>query len=335
MVLPIITLLIGMALLIKGADIFIEAAVRIAEKHKISEFTIGLTLVSVGTSLPELAASGFASYTGSPGLAVGNVVGSNIANIGLILGLSALVSRVKGNEDILKRDGSIMIFASVLAYAFLIDGMVSRGEGFFLFLFFIAYTVFLFEEPPHYYGLRAFIIYFFKLEYVRSIHKKNLMSQGTAEKISGHTKDILLVVVGLLGVVLGADLTVKGAVGVASSLGVSETIIGLTLISLGTSLPELVVSFSAAQKKRSGILIGNILGSNISNIFLILGVSSMIGPLPASSLTIYYGIPVMLFISALLLYFLKTNRELTKKEGVTLFNIYILFQVGLLAYSFF
>lgn len=335
MLLSLIELIIGMGLLLKAADIFIEASVRIAEKLRISEFVIGLTLVSVGTSLPELAASGLASYSGNPGLAVGNVVGSNITNIGLILGLSALVSRVKGNEDILKRDGSIMIFASVLAYAFLIDGLVSRGEGFFLFLFFVAYMVFLFEEPPHYYGLRAFIIYFFKLEYIKSISKKNLVTKGTAEKGKEHMKDLGLVAIGLVGVVLGADLTVKGAVGVASTLGISETIIGLSIISFGTSLPELAVSFSAAKKKRSGILIGNILGSNISNIFLILGISAMIAPLPVSGLTIYYSIPVMLFISALLIYFLKTNWELRRKEGVTLFNIYILFQLGLVAYSFF
>jgi len=336
MFLSFLELIFGLALLIKGADVFVESAVRIAEKLKVSELIIGLTLVSVGTSLPELAASVLATYRGTPGLAVGNVVGSNIANIGLILGLSAVILHFKTNERILKRDGYIMMFASVLAYAFLVDRVITRGEGFFLFLFFVAYMVFLFEEKPKYYGLQSFIVYFFKLEYLKTIGRAGRpRDREDREKGKGYTRDIVLLMVGVIGVVYGADFTVKGAVALATELGIPDTIIGLTVIAFGTSLPELGVSLSAARKKRGAILVGNILGSNTSNILLILGVSSMINPVTVTGLTLYYSLPYMLLISLLLLLFLRTDWRIKKSEGAILFNFYLFFLVGLFAYLVF
>lgn len=256
-----IILIIGFLCLIKGADFFVDGAASVAYKFKISTTIVGLTIVALGTSLPEAAVSISASLQGSNSLAISNVVGSNLFNTLVVVGASALIAPFLIPKEVVRRDLPINIFASVLLAIMLFGGQLNRIEGLILLCCLAAYIVILIRDA-----------------------KKNPIEEDSSDekKILPGWTSALCIVGGAAMIIAGGQLTVNGAKTIAASLGMSETLIGLTVVSIGTSLPELVTSVVAARKGESGLSIGNAIGSNIMNIFFILGASSLIHPLASN-----------------------------------------------------
>ena len=330
-------LLLGLVFLVKGSDYFVKSASTIAKKLGVSEFVIGLTLVAVGTSIPELASSIVASIQHASGIVVGNVVGSNIVNIGLIVGLAAILSPMKTEVEMLKRDGYIMLFSAVLFFVFALNGELSIIESGLFVLLYIAYVFFLFEEAEKYEGklhFKEFIIYFFKFKYINSAKQKingsnrngNSDSEdGNGRPEGGFAKDILTLVLSCAAIVIGARYFVNESIFFAELLGIPDTLIGTTLVAVGTSLPELVVTVSAARQGYGSIALGNIIGSNITNIFLILGLSGLLYPISVAEISLFFTTPVMIVISLILLIFISTGWEIKRWEGVALMVFYAAF----------
>lgn len=255
----IVKLLAGFILLFFGGDWLVNGGVALARRFRISPLVIGMTIVAFGTSAPELLVSTISAIKGSAGIAMGNVVGSNIANIGLILGLTALICPIETDNGLVIRHGSIMIVASLLLMVFALHSGISRIEGLTLFACLILFTTI-------------------------SIRKGRTQPQeADIEDQEGKPMTILaaigLIVLSCAMLAFGADILVDGATTLASAMGVSDKVIGLTIVALGTSLPELAASVAAAVKKQMDISIGNIIGSNIFNILCVLGVSTSIKPI--------------------------------------------------------
>jgi len=352
----VILFIVGLVLLVKGSDFFVRSSATIAKRFGISEFIIGLTFVAVGSSLPELASAIAASIKHDSGLIMGNIVGANIVNIGLVVGIGALLmKKIKIKDRMVKRDGYIMFFTSLLFFFLAIDGMISRVEAALLLLLYLAYLVYVMEakvstkeKDP----FMDFIKYFFKMQYLVTIRSRimrnvrNLrdgIKNGSKKHItpsekkqisnlfvSSIIKDVLIILISLAAIGLGAKYLVKEAQFFASALGVPSTLIGITLIAFGTTLPELSITIAAARKKYSGMAIGNILGSNIVNILLIIGVSGLISPLSVLKQTIYLSIPIMLVMSMILIGTMKTEWQITRREGVMLIATYIIALVAII-----
>lgn len=324
---------LGFVLLIKGSDYFVKNASIIAKKIGVSEFVIGLTLVAIGTSLPELASSLFASYKGQSGIILGEIIGSNIANIGLIAGIMAILAVVVTKKEMLVRDGYFLLFTVILFFAFLLNGFITPIIGVAFLIIYVAYLAFLFESSSNHNerdSFEEFINYFIKFKYIGTVKKqikRRINPKKSNEKIS---LNLLVLVVSGVFIFLGAKLLVEQAIFFADLLAISTNIIGLTLIAFGTSLPELSISISAIKNKLGSIALGNIIGSCIANILLVIGVSSFINPIIVDRLTLLYTAPFMLFISALLLFFMQKNHKLTKKHGIIFIVFYVLFLMSLI-----
>ncbi|MBQ8911653.1 MAG: calcium/sodium antiporter, partial [Clostridia bacterium] len=256
----ILLLAIGFVLLSKGADWFVDGASGIATKLKIPQIVIGLTIVAMGTSAPEAAVSISSALKGSADITIGNVVGSNILNVLIILGISAVITALAVQKSTKWVDIPVTIGATAVLFVMGLDGYIRWYEGLVMILLFAAYLAYLFvmtrKNPPK-----------DEAEPVIKVKKKHFL-----------LKAIVMTVVGLVAIVWGSNLAVDGATGLAKLFGISERIIGLTIIALGTSLPELFTSVAAAIKKNSDIAIGNIVGSNIFNILIVVGVSAVITP---------------------------------------------------------
>jgi len=306
-------LVFGLALLVAGGEGFVRGAVAIARRLGVSSLLIGLTLVGFGTSLPELVTSVQAALDGAPGIAVGNVVGSNIANILLILGVTAVIYPVAVDRGVLRRDGAVLVIAALAALAIVLIGTLGRTAGVVLVVMLIAYVIY---------------------SYIAD--RKGQAFAGMREEVEatgGHqpiTVSILLVIGGLGLTIFGARLLVSSAVEIATALGVSETVIGLTVVAVGTSLPELVTSVVAALRRHTDIALGNIIGSNIFNVLFILGVTALVQPIPVPDEIIRLDIWVMLAATALLLVFAYSGRQIVRWEG-SAFLVAYLGYVGWLA----
>ena len=289
-----IEFIIGFIFLIKGSDIFIDGAAGLAKKIGVSEHMIGLTLVAFATSLPELAVSSIASFNKEGGIAIGTVIGSNIANICLVLGVAALIMQLKTSRETGR------------------DALFMTGITFLLFGF-----IMLDKKIDGYEGLVFLIIYAFFIYYLYKTHKGG--SEIREENDGGYVKESIFIILGSAGVVLGAHFLVTSGVGIAELLGVSPLIIGLTMIAVGTSLPELASSIAAAMKKKHGIAIGNVIGSNIINILLVLGVAGVINPISTEE-KLSITVPFLLFVSLLTIFFVK--RKIGGKHGIFLLILY-------------
>ncbi len=344
-VVSVLFFIMGLALLVLGSEFFVKSAVSISKKLNISQFIIGLTLVALGTSIPELASAIMASIKQQSGLVIGNIVGANIANIGLITGIAAVIVMIKTNEEMLKRDGYIMLFVTLILYIFILNGLLSRIEAIILLLLYFAYILFLFEanNTKGKYHFKEFLNYFFRFRYLITIRSRLISGvkvgnknvkitqvQGIKELFrEGLVKDFLIVIVSCLAIVLGARYFVDGAIFFAELLNMPETIVGISIMSLGTTLPELGVTVSAARKGFGNIALGNIIGSNITNILLILGVSAFIHPLTIINFTLVYAAPFMIFMSILLLFFIRDSRGLRNIEGTIFLVLYTFFLASL------
>lgn len=296
----------GIAALYFGADYLVKGGVDIAKRFGISSLVIGLTLVAFATSAPELAVSVSAAFDGSPDIALGNVIGSNIANIGLILGVCACILPLNVNQQLLKTDAPVMITAAAAAAGFcLFSGGVSRIAGAVLFAAFLIYT--------------AWNVYNSK--------KNPEKEEKTPSKYPLYLA--IIIVAASLGVLVGgAKIFLKGAVYFAKILNLSDAVIGLTVVAVGTSLPELATSVVASIKGEKDIAIGNVIGSNILNIFCILGLTSIIKPIQNASINIV-DFAAMLILSVLLTIMMFTGRRLNRIEGAVLLFLYVGYTVYL------
>ena len=308
----------GLVLILLGANGLTDGAAAVAKRFNISDLVIGLTIVAFGTSAPELVISTMAALGGSADMAIGNVVGSNAFNVLMIIGVTAMVLPIKVGEGILSKEIPLVILASfvlaVCANDILLDGgssnVISRIDGLVLLGFFL-----------------IFMRYTFAIA-------RNGGDETEGEKIKEMPiwKSALFILGGLAGLIYGGQLFVDGASGIASSLGVSESIIGLTIVAGGTSLPELATSVTAALKKNSGIAIGNVIGSNLYNVFFVLGCSATISPLPMGGIN---NVDMAVLIGSAILFWLVgwffKKRTITRIEGALLVVCYIAYTAFLIS----
>jgi cation:H+ antiporter len=321
---------IGLVFLVKGADIFVHSASRLSKRLGIPEFIIGLTIVAFATSLPELAGAVFSSFAGYGEIVEATIIGSNIINLSLIFGLIALLGTVVIDPDVFKRDGYIMVIVAFMFLLFGLNGIISRWEAGFLLLLYFVYTLFLLKPKEKYmdYHFREFMNYFLRFEYITTLRQITSMKKGKrkTKKLllfeAGVLKDIFITFFSIFIIWQGARLVITQAVAFAEYLQLSHTVIGISLIALGTSLPELGVVIAAARSGFGNMAVGNIVGSNIANILLIGGVAGMIRPLPVIRSSLTYTIPFMLFISVLTFYFIRHGRQIKRWEGAVLLSLY-------------
>ena len=303
-ILDVVLLLLGIAIVLWGADKFTDGASSMARRWNVSEMVIGLTVVSLGTSMPEFVVSFFSALEGSGDMSVGNVVGSNIFNSLLIVGMSALFISLTLTKKLISRDILFVIFSSVILVALSRDGEVGRWEGLVLLMCFGMYM------------------------YYSYLSAKQDKEESCEAETYGWGKTILYLVLGIGCRVGGGNLLVSSATSLAMSCGMSERVVGLTILAAGTSLPELATSVVAARKGSRGMAIGNVVGSNLFNIFFILGASSLICPLAIKGIGNLDW--VALVGSSLVLFaFGRTGHKITRTEGVVMLSLYILYMVAL------
>lgn len=311
MVLQIIILIIGFIILIKGADIFVDGASSLARNFKLSKMLIGLTIVSFGTSAPEFAVSIKSIMSGSGEIVLGNVIGSNITNILLILGVSSLFHYLNVKNNTVKKEIPIVLLMTSLLVVLMNDNLINhsnnvitRGDGITILLFFLVFIYYLISMM------------------------RNKVDNDESDNIKyGIFKSIIFTLLGIAAIVFGSNFVVDSASFIASHLGVSERIIGLTIVAIGTSLPELVTSIVATRKGEYDIAIGNVVGSNIFNIGIVLGLPvAMFGSINVG--TFNYIDLIFLLISAILLFiFCKNDYKLKKSEGIILLITFVIYYI--------
>jgi len=310
-------LIIGFIALIKGADWLVEGASSIAKRFKISDLAIGLTIVAFGTSTPELFVNLFASFQGNSQIAIGNILGSNIANILLILGIAALIYPLKVTKGTAWKEIPLSLLAALMLFVMASDKLIDKGANDIL-------------TRSDGLSLIAFFIIF--LYYTWGIARvKGDEAHQSKTKIHSSAASILMILGGLIGLTLGGQLIITSAVALATAWGLSEAVIGLTIVAVGTSLPELATSAMAAYKRNADIAVGNVVGSNIFNIFWILGLSSIIKPLPFSPQnSLDMG---MVIFSTVLLFawlFIGKRRILQPWQGMVFLMVYFAYILILL-----
>lgn len=308
-----ILLILGFALLIKGADFFVDGSSNIARLLQVPPILIGLTIVAFGTSAPEATVSIIAAMEGSAEVSVGNVVGSNIFNITLVAGVAAFLYPLQVESETIRKEIPFTLLASVALLVLMSDmalqgfssNMITRSDG-LIFLLFL--SIFMYYVIEH--GLKS---------------RKDAANEPTPKHISWG-KNILITLLGLAAIIYGGNLVVENGTAIAYSLGMSETLVGLTIIAIGTSLPELVTSISAALKKESEIALGNIVGSSIFNILFVLGASATITPLAVND-KVFTDVIYMIVLTVVLLVFSRTNFKVGKREGLVLAAAYVVYLI--------
>ena len=320
-------LIAGFGVLLKGADLFVDGSSSIALKLQISPLIVGLTLVAFGTSAPELVVNVLASSQGANSLAFGNVMGSNIANIALVVGISAVFIPLVIHSMVVTREIPFMILSSLVLITLIFDqllqgsthNVLSRSDGLILIFFFAIFIYYLFSNVLKARGEREFV--------KKEIRKDKIIKT----KDLPNWKTFFFFVGGMLMIVIGSQLVVNSGIKLAALFDISEGFVGLTFIALGTSLPELVTSITAVLKKETDIAVGNIVGSNIFNVFFVLGVTALISPLSfdtalAQEIVLMVGIFVLFFIFSL------NGRRINRLEGGALLSLYFLY-LGFIFYS--
>lgn len=303
----VLLLVIGFVLLVKGSDIFVDGSVSVAKILRVPAVIIGLTIVSMGTSAPEAAVSITAGIKGSNEIAISNLVGSNTFNMLCVAGVSALITPFLVDKAVLKRDFPISIAVMVVAaFMAFTGGAVSRLEGVILLVIFICYIAYLIRNAI-----------------------KNREKSNNNEKPMSPVKSVLFIIIGLAAIVGGGQLVVESAKVIAKTFGMSETLIGVTIVAIGTSLPELVTSIVAAYKGQSEIAIGNVVGSNIFNITFILGLSSTFTPIAVVNEAMLDNL-IMIAVNAIGFIFCLTGKKLNRVEGAVMIGIYVIYTVYLL-----
>ncbi len=316
-------LLGGLVLLVAGAELLVRGAARIAAAFKISPLIIGLTIVAFGTSAPELAVSTQSAWNGQGDLAIGNVVGSNILNVLLILGLSALIIPLVVAQQLIRLDVPLMIGASLLAWLLALDGSYGRLDGVILFAGILLYTGYLIVTSIRKYKLNALAA--------------DIDDYGSKDDNSARStaKNLFFLLAGLAMLVLGARLLVSGAVSLAQLWQLSELVIGLTVLAVGTSLPELATSLIAAYKGERDIAVGNIVGSNIFNLLSVLGFAAMVSPRPINidARALSFDFPIMLAVSVACLPIFFAGYRIGRASGALFVAYYVAYTAYLILHS--
>ncbi len=316
-------LVAGLVLLVAGAEVLVRGAAKLAAQFGISPLVIGLTVVAFGTSAPETAVSVQASLNGSGDIAIGNVVGSNIANVLLILGMTALVAPLVVSRQLIRLDVPIMIGASLVTFGLAWDGELSRIDGALLFTAVVAYTLFLIISS--------------RREKAAEVDDEFAKEFGLDEPAKPHAGLINagLVIAGLVLLVVGSNFLVEGAVALARALGLSELVIGLTVIAIGTSLPELATSIMAAFRGERDIAVGNIVGSNIFNLLCVLGLASLVSPqaIGVSSNALAFDFPVMIAVAVACLPIFFAGYCIKRWEGALFLAYYVAYTLYLVLTS--
>lgn len=320
---PFIFVVIGLAMLVYGADLLVKGASRLALSLGMSPLLIGLTVVSFGTSAPELAISMFSSFQGVGDLALGNVIGSNLFNTLAILGLTALVTPMVVQQKLLRIEVPFMIIVSLLTWFMSINGLISRWEGGILFTLLICYLVFCGWEAKR------------EDTAVLGEYEAEFGNPDAGNKSQSRVWNSFLLLIGIVLLVAGSRSLVDGAVDIAKALGISELIIGLTIVSIGTSLPELATSIIAAFKGEQDIAVGNIIGSNLFNLLAVLGLTSFISPngLPASDHVIYFDLIFMMATAIACLPIFFTGHKISRFEGLCFVVFYLAYMIYTILYS--
>ena len=312
LILPFLLLMIGLFLLTKGADLVIEGSINAAKKFNVSTLLIGLTIIALGTSLPELVASVQAVLNNAPGLALGNIIGSNIANILLILGVGSLISPIIIKKEQFKVDG-YFLFLSTLFFSLLI--------------------YFNLLEYKYGYPMIGLLISFLIIDYLRAKKfgedKISLVDVSELKNKNTSSVQIILlkIIIGLTILIFGAEILVSNAIKIAKTLEVSEEIIGLTMVAIGTSLPELATVIVAAKKQETDLIIGNVIGSNIFNILGVIGVTSIITNIPVSANILKLDLWIMIFITSVFIFFIFNMYYIKRIVGLIFLILYIFYIV--------
>ena len=324
MILDILLLIVGAAFVLLGADALTNGASDIARRWGVSELIIGLTVVAMGTSMPELVVSVISSLSNKPEMAIGNVVGSNLFNTLIILGTTALICPITVSRQVIGKDIPWSILASsmllIMASGTLLDGdannQISRANGMILLLVFITFL-------------------YYTILVAHKTDKEDPMEAAEAQKLAEEEinetpmwKSILFILLGLAGLVIGGRIFVDSASDIAFSIGMSESLVGLTIVAMGTSVPEMATSIVAACKNKAGMAVGNAIGSNIFNILLILGTSATITPLKMGNIT-PVDLLMLLLVSLLVWLFARTSYILSRWEGAVMIGIYLCYMVYL------
>ena len=323
-------LIISIAILVKSSDYFVQSASRIAGHLGVSEFVIGLTIVAIGTSLPELASSVMAAGAGDTEFVVGNIVGSNLANLSLVFGLAAILVVMKAKEKIFNRDLTLLMIASFEFVFFAMDGVITRFESFLLLISFVLYYAYIFELDKK---LRK---YFKFGKYVESapfnVEEDGLTNKRTPKKEKKRIEKRMVIdggifVAALIAIIYSAEYLVSSASELAIGLGIPTNVVALTIVAIGTSLPELVVSIQSVKKGFHNIMIGNLIGSNIANMLLVGGVAGMIHPLVFNEISLSLTLPAMVVVTVMFYYFLRSDWKMSGIEGAFLLATYIAFLI--------
>jgi len=302
--LQFVLLIVGFVFLIKGSDFFVDGASSIASLLKIPTVIVGLTIVAFGTSAPEASVSITSAITGNNAMAVSNIIGSNLFNILMVIGISALLGELLMEKDVLNKDLPFLVGITVLFAAFIIIGWnVSQIEGIILLVIFIAYVAHLIKSAK-------------KSDNANVVEKPKFTLPYS----------IIFIIIGLAGIVIGGDLVVNSASDIAIAFGMSETLVGLTIVAIGTSLPELVTSLTALKKGENQLVIGNVIGSNIFNILFVLGASSAITAISLDS-SMLIDVTFMVFVTLLCFIFGKTQDKFDRKEGAILVALFIAYMI--------
>lgn len=300
-------LILGLAVLVGGGEFLVRGAVGIAKKAHISSLVIGMTVISFGTSAPELFVSVGSALDGNPEIAIGNVVGSNIANIALVLGLTVLIFPIAVDRNSKIIDWPMMMGASLLFYIFALDNVIALWEGMILLGILIAFTFLL----------------------IRNSRKKSKKELEELDEIS-EIKDkswlsILFVLIGMVALYFGSEWMIEGAIGIAEGFGMEKRVIAITVVAFGTSVPELVTSAVAAFKKETDISVGNLVGSNIFNIMAVIAITSIVKPIAVEETVINYDMVWMLAIALLLLPLMLIGKKIGRLKGFLLFGTYVVY----------
>lgn len=303
-------LIVGFVLLVKGADFFVDGASSIAAKLKVPSLIIGLTVVSLGTSLPEAAVSISASLDGNNGVSLGNVIGSNLFNLLVVVGVSSVILPIVTDRDILRRDMPVNIFITVILCVMLLDGTLGRLDAAILLVLLATYMFILIRSAL-----------------------KNRTGEEDAQKELSWALSLLFTVAGAAAIIFGGTLVNNNAKIIARNFGMSNALIGLTVVAIGTSLPELVTSIIAAKKGDSGIAMGNVVGSCIFNILFILGMAGVIQPMQADNV-FFIDTGILIGVNLLVLLFAYTKKKTGRLEGATSTLLYILYTAYIIMRTF-
>ncbi|MBE5938712.1 MAG: calcium/sodium antiporter [Lachnospiraceae bacterium] len=314
-IMPYIILIVGFVLLIKGADIFVDGCSSVAKRFNIPTIIIGLTITAFGTSAPEAAVSITSSIKGANAMAVSNVIGSNIFNLLMVVGVCAIIKPIKVSDSIIKRDYPINVITSTILVLFCVNffinglkpGKISRLDGILLIVGIIAYVLLLIKDTIK----------------ERKLHSNE--SEDNSQEL-GIGKSIMFILVGAGGIALGGNSVVSGASAIARSFNISDTLIGLTIVALGTSLPELVTSIVASTKNENDLAVGNVVGSNIFNVLFVLGSAAAISPIDLAAITnpmlAIYDCVVMLAVTVIINIMILIRKDINRIEGAIMVTLY-------------